>query len=148
MNTYVHHEEVHKAYLAGIFDGEGHISLMPNQSGTFNIKVGITQKNWAFIKGIQEKFDGSIDAVNPKGVWQCYFTSALKCKTFLEYVLPYLILRKTEAELAIAYCTLRLQLQARGRHLTDKEHLAYTLIHIKMEEAREIRQTAYTQAGE
>jgi hypothetical protein len=46
MGTYVQLEETKRAYWAGIFDGEGHVELHRQVTGTRSIRVSVSQKNW------------------------------------------------------------------------------------------------------
>jgi|GEM_PF-4159330 len=84
-------------WIAGFFDGEGSIHLTTNGC----IQVRIYNKNIDALKFIQSKFPaGRIYKYN-----SCYNIrfNGKKALTFLEAILPYLKVRKKEAELAVEY---------------------------------------------
>ena len=102
--------ECELAYAAGILDGEGCIS------GTFSstkrmayVRVSVQQKHPDLIDWLHQTF-GGMKAVRPTRenilgfsggyVWQLDNRQVFR---FLEKVLPYLILKRRQAELALAF---------------------------------------------
>ena len=106
------------AYMAGIMDGEGYISLARrnskrNKSGLrYDIQVGVTNTNKWLLETFRFSFGGSISKKR-KGYekslpssqdcfnWQIGNQQAL---TAIKTLLPYLRLKRLQAELAIKFC--------------------------------------------
>ena len=102
------------AYTAGIVDGEGSISLTTGKRKTFKkgyaiyLKVTVANTNEWLINWLKMQFGGYISCrsnmSNPKWkvawAWEIQQASAL---SFLELILPYLNLKKPQAELAIKF---------------------------------------------
>lgn len=105
------------AYTAGIVDGEGCIRLRPN--GCWEIKTGDDKgqinRYWTvdlavgntvemICRWLQYHFGGAVHPRPAKGrrkaywLWRLYGYNAV---AFLEQILPYLIIKKPQAELAI-----------------------------------------------
>ncbi len=104
-----------KAYVAGFFDGEGTIGIIarkPHQkSKTLNcyhqLHVSCTNTNEEVIKYLHELFGGSIfKAWDTRGKRRACYRWGLtsrKAKEFLQAILPYLIVKKQEATIAIEF---------------------------------------------
>lgn len=116
-----------KAYIAGLFDGEGHVFITedkrPNYKTSLHIlRTGVTNTHKETIEWLFSKFPTTLSKrvrhkEHPK--WKpCYFWEASSnlAKDFLETILPYLRIKKRQAELAIEFQT---QWQDR-RYLRDK----------------------------
>ena len=106
------------AYMAGIIDGEGYISLARrnskrNKSGIrYDIQVGVTNTNKWLLETFRFAFGGSISK-KKKGYekslpssqdcfnWQVGNKQAL---IVVRTLLPYLRLKRPQAELAIEFC--------------------------------------------
>ena len=113
------------AYLAGLFDGEGCITIRRNSSKgkqlALDCALGMTNQ---YVPNLfQFHFQGSVSFCkgrkenhNNSWLWQI---SARKALAFLEEILPYLRLKRAEAELAIAFQK-RLKWQG-GVPVTDAE---------------------------
>ena len=100
--------EVEKAYIAGIFDGEGHVSIYVQRQKTmrfgYNIKlrVGITNSFLPLLKWIQSEFGGQI--WKKKNIRrQCYNLELVssKAEDFLWVVIPFLRIKKEQALLGL-----------------------------------------------
>lgn len=97
------------AYAAGIVDGEGCISIISKGGGHENILVKIVNTDkrlgdW-FIKYFGGTFRlGSCKQQNPKHkpiwIWE---TSCAKGEQFLELILPYLVIKKPQALIALEF---------------------------------------------
>jgi len=89
------------AYLAGFFDGDGYISIYPTGTNHHRIGVAITQKHIDILNLYKSIFGGSISKLKTHAyIWQL---SSKKAASFLVSILPYLILKKDEATIAIEY---------------------------------------------
>jgi len=109
------------AYLAGIFDGEGSISITKSHRNkkfnpTYAIRISVQMCNPYIPHLFLDTFGGSINCYEHKGNqlphwhWHLWSTKAIP---FLETLMPYLRLKKNEAELAIEF------------QLTKKNHHTY-----------------------
>jgi len=95
------------AYLAGFFDGEGSISIMRRAKGKpYWLRVQLGQANNWILKMVQFQFGGSLfhhkPRENRREAWQ-WSASANIAKDFLKCILPYLKLKRGEAEIAIKF---------------------------------------------
>ena len=98
-------------YMAGIFDGEGCISIGKHKkrghwNAAYSLKVAIVMCN-AYIPNLfQFAFGGKVYTQNRGGrylpEWH-WAIAANKAVEFLKILLPYLRLKKDEAELAIRF---------------------------------------------
>jgi len=106
------------AYMAGIVDGEGYISLARrnskrNKNGIrYDIQIGVTNTNKWLLETFRFTFGGSISK-KKKGYekslpssqdcfnWQASNQQAL---ITVKALLPYLRLKRPQAELAITFC--------------------------------------------
>jgi hypothetical protein len=77
--------EVYKAYLAGIFDGEGCITLYNNRGTDFKVpRVCIAQKNQrAFLEEIARIYGGNVHIHTPVGVDRWFCSSVKDIQKFL-----------------------------------------------------------------
>jgi len=114
--------KVDLAYFAGIFDGEGCI-IIRKTKGYHNVMVTVTNTNEWLCRQFQFSFEGGVrlrsnQTQNKQAVWvwQAYSTNA---KNLLVALLPYLKLKKPQAEIAIKFMN-RIQ-EKRGFTLTDEE---------------------------
>ena len=110
-------KETEKAYIAGFFDGEGHISITKQKpkpprwkNPTYQLKAVITNTNEAVLDGINDTFlsiahkHGPYHSTTPNGkpIFQLQFCGR-KCQMFLKEILPYLITKSNQAHLAMQY---------------------------------------------
>jgi len=117
------------AYVAGIVDGEGCITLartgIRNSKNTsISLFVTVTNTNIWIIEWLKFAFGGTIytnrkrnETTNRKAVytWGLYTLSALE---FLKLIYPYLRLKKPQAEIAIKFLEMRGQ---KGRRFNTEE---------------------------
>jgi hypothetical protein len=96
------------AYLAGLIDGEGTVSLRRKIGNHFNIEVYITSTNKPMLEWVVSVFGGRIYTYNRKGdttrlpqhKWHLHSRGA---EALLRMVLPYLTIKATHARLAINF---------------------------------------------
>lgn len=97
-------------YLAGLFDGEGNVGMVPKESG-FYLRVGISNTHKGVLDEIMDQFGGKINTRKPKGKckechqWVATYGPALR---FLEAVKPHLVIKKKQAELGLEWKKYRL----------------------------------------
>ena len=119
------------AYLAGFFDGEGCIYINKwwdkrRDCYEYSFNITVSNTNPTPLQLLREIFGGNISAVHRKHMranWRKAWEWICKSKmaeTFLENMLPHLILKRDEAKLALEY---RRTCRGRsGRKLTDREN--------------------------
>lgn len=103
------------AFFAGLFDAEGYVTMGKklNYRGSFDytLAVGMTNTNLPMIEwvrlicGFGSVVTQGIDQVkrpNHKQYWK-WFTTSNKALTVLESIYPYLIVKKADAEVGIAF---------------------------------------------
>ena len=99
------------SYIAGLVDGEGSISISKptNSNNSFTLEVTVTNKDKQVISWLKESFGGGIRVKykpEEKFYWSdCYGwkISAQKGLVFLKKILPFLRIKKRQAELAIEF---------------------------------------------
>lgn len=104
------------AYIAGIMDGEGTIALQlvaKNHSKSYAKKVLVTNTDRRLLDWIRLKTRVGIVAPKTKPKegknWkQCYELSVSACemKRFLEPLMPYLLIKKRQAEVMLEFITI------------------------------------------
>ena len=92
--------EVEKAYLAGFFDGEGHVSITYNHGKHPYVHVGLAQNRPAVLHWVSSLFSGKVHRdKNGTHKWQIGGRDGVKC--FLRIVRPYLRIKAQEADEAM-----------------------------------------------
>jgi hypothetical protein len=136
------HTEAERAYLAGIIDGEGWIGVNvvegrgrhAGHPPQHTIRVAVGNRDRGLIEWIAEHFGGNItrrkcydDKWGEQWGWA---VQSRRASSVLKEVLPYLVVKRTQAELAI-------QLQARktGQPLTVSEWEARNSLRLQIVEA-------------
>jgi len=123
-------------YLAGFLDGEGSITgwcaKEQKKRGVYNLKIYTTSTNKEVTEWIKSNFGGLIyvnRSPSRKPHWKTSYIWCIerpKTKEFLEQILPYLIIKKKQAEVALK---LRETFSKRYRNLPKKiADLRYSLI--------------------
>lgn len=126
------------AYVAGIIDGEGNIGLYKLRKSSAKcgysyimcVRVVNTQP-W-LIRFLQLQFEGYVQNVKPmassrKPLWR-WEIRAKKAESFLKLVLPYLQLKRQQAEIAIQFQSRQYQ----GKKSTDEEKAVMEAQHLLM----------------
>lgn len=105
--------DVEAAWIACAIDGEGTIAIQLNNSkgrrSRYRAKVYVCNTNMDFLMHLASLVDGSISLKNMPhvpGYKRCYqvFIRARAIKQLLERVLPFLIIKRRQAELVLALC--------------------------------------------
>lgn len=104
-------DELKKAYIAGFFDGEGCVQLCkyrhPKTRGhlSYYLRVVIANTEKEVLEQIQQEFGGKVKQrkrVKPHHKDNFYLEiSTQQARAFLESVLPYLRIKRRQAELGI-----------------------------------------------
>lgn len=113
------------AYLGGLIDGEGTVSLRRKIGNHFNIEVYITSSNKPMLEWVRRVFGGKIYTYNRKGdttrlpqhKWHIHSRGA---EDLLKMVLPYLIIKGEHARLAIEFRELMDRNTSWHREFADK----------------------------
>jgi hypothetical protein len=133
------------AYMAGFFDGEGCISLIPRTSrgNRYRVQISISNTNEWIIQWFRFNFGGSVafedrreENPNWKDTWRWTITSGRQALRFLQAISPYLILKKPQAELAISF---------QGRHSQIGKRVSSTAA--LLDEAERILMSQYNKRG-
>ncbi len=100
--------EIDLAYIAGFFDGEGCIAAQINNHGYTALHVRIGQVVVAPLTFIQQRFGGALNEYTKKNGDHCWYLewSGRTALPILEAMVPYLIVKRHQAELAIEWCSL------------------------------------------
>jgi hypothetical protein len=95
-------------YFAGFFDGEGCISIArqkkswgdKQQAYFHRLRINVSQKDPSVLKQLYDIVGGTMHCSN--GVWKWYADDAAAVQ-FLETLLPFLRIKKSQAELALEF---------------------------------------------
>ncbi|KKM15745.1 hypothetical protein LCGC14_1692950 [marine sediment metagenome] len=103
-------------YFAGLFDGEGCICIARAKQGwknsrskspAYELKVFIRMSDVRPIQIFKERFDGNISFQEYKPVnhrpTHCFYCSHTKAERVVKELLPYLIVKKEQAEVALEF---------------------------------------------
>lgn len=109
------------AYFAGFFDGEGSISVVRNRAGskTYQLVCVVANTDSRPLTLLRDTFGGYLSKPHPrqpgqKSVYNWRASDRI-AEGFLTTVLPFLILKKDRAELALAYRAAFTREHLRGR---------------------------------
>lgn len=98
-NPYTHLATTELAYIAGIFDGEGHAHSCPGKFGSLVIGVIITNTNTTLAEWLKNKLPGATafqSRNKPEGskpFWRIIF-STIESYYLLSVIAPYLVIKK------------------------------------------------------
>lgn len=122
-----------RAYAAGFFDGEGHITIAAKtvkgaRGLCYTMRVGASQNNPRPLYWLQTRWGGSVNAVkrrttaaNTTYVWMCFTKQAA---VFLRDVMPYLQVKRRRAQLALRFQSILFNPGAGGHTDRYRELLA------------------------
>lgn len=108
--------EAELAYIAGIIDGEGSIGFNrgyrgPKRSLLYTPRIGVSNQSQALIRWMDERIVWSSVNLNvdTSGHGWAYkpYMAGHRCAVFLRALLPYLLIKVTQAELVIKFCDSR-----------------------------------------
>jgi hypothetical protein len=104
--------EAEQAYAAGIFDGEGHVGIVVTKNGRgevyHRLMLNVTNTNAEIIQWLFDRWDGCIHSPRyfAKEEWReanRWTVSDKRAMKFLTDVLPFLIIKKEQAEIGISF---------------------------------------------
>jgi LAGLIDADG DNA endonuclease family protein len=103
--------ETDRCYAAGFFDADGYVGVIQYQTGVnatyYALRCTITNNNLEILEHFRTKFGGSIHSKDNKlDVWLHQYNlmwNAQNCKDFISQILPYLRVKKQQAEIAMMY---------------------------------------------
>lgn len=125
--------ETERAYLAGLIDGEGTISILKTVNGkgceNFIASVEVSNTDIRMIRWMKEKFGGNVILSNKKrsreGKWRPLYRIVYRghnVEKILNLVVPYLQLKSRNAELALE---LRSRMWMHGKNPMPASEWAY-----------------------
>jgi len=123
--------DIELGYAAGIIDGEGSIEIQNKRSrNNYQLRVAVGMKYDTIPIWLHERFGGSLCAYkNDSRQMTMWVVSGVLAKNCCECLLPYLILKKTHAEVALEY-----PVGACGKHLADADKLEQKYLYRIMKE--------------
>lgn len=115
------------AYAAGFFDGEGHIRVAPvtpkrGVSPLCCLRIGVTQDDWSPLAWMHAIWGGALRSRQPRAngrVAHDLHLSARQAAKMLQDMLPYLHVKKAQAEIAIEFQSRKEW--GKSRLLTDEQ---------------------------
>lgn len=107
--------EIDLAYLAGIIDGEGCISIVKYPWGHFNCRISVVNTDVRLMVWLQESWGGGLSTPRQvKPHWKptmMWILSGEKAVDLIKELQPYLMLKKEQAEVFLSYWELHQRLQ-------------------------------------
>lgn len=118
--------EPEKAYLAGILDGEGHIGMTTITVGrSYTVKISLGMSDFQIPLLFKETFGGNVYYKDKQSYWNpkwkpqaLWSVKSRQAERVLIALLPYLRVKKVQAELALEYMSL--VTPGRGTYLTEE----------------------------
>lgn len=94
--------KTHRAYLAGLIDGEGCFSTYGNYEGKRYVEFSMTQKNGVLLETMQEWVGGYGYIHTSRGYPTWKIRNSVEIRALIREIYPYLILKRPQAKLAYA----------------------------------------------
>lgn len=94
------------AYIAGIVDGEGCIGLTRMKQTRIVMRVSVAMTDKIIPEWLDAEFGGTLSVRNTRPGWKTRYDWNIysqKALVFLKQVLPFLVIKKGQAELAITF---------------------------------------------
>ena len=92
-----------QGYLAGIFDGEGHVGIHRQEGRTYQLKVCVQMDDPQAVALLWREYPEAVYTYhNEKKFWKVMW-SQHKAKRVLEELIPFLIVKKEQAKLASSF---------------------------------------------
>jgi len=120
--------EVQLAYIAGLIDGEGSIQLSRHTQGQMQPQVRLFNTDLNMINFVNEVIGGNIQVhsdtrpEHKKPVYRLCWSRRSKIVEILRALEPYMITKKAQAQMLLAWC------EARGTSFSVDDELAITTI--------------------
>jgi hypothetical protein len=100
------------SYVSGLIDGEGSIQINKTKAGSYEIKVKLGNTDLRLMKWLISNFGGvyyteaSVRSSSHKVLYQWFVKGAKNKELFLLGVIPYLVLKREQAVIALEYVRL------------------------------------------
>ncbi len=141
------HASTELSYIAGIFDGEGHITITtvepakPTWSPLYLLEVGITNTDHDLIQHLLDQYGGYAGRT---GIRDGHRLDAYRWRVsgpsganFLKMVLPFLHIKKRQSEIGIAF---QHSIRSQGKRLTEADLKLREEFRISLVECRRNKQ--------
>ena len=107
-------------YAAGFFDGEGCVNCSSNKSGSPFVRILVVNTNLLVLEKFQATWGGDINKNHKsKEHWKQAYTWRLShsaATQFLEDIYPFLVVKETQARLALEFANIR---PGKGKRWTE-----------------------------
>src|SRR4051812_24103916 len=95
------------SYAAGFFDGEGCVQIRvsyPRGTKSYSMRLQVSQVDVRPLEMLQQRWGGSLrlEPHRPRPIWR-WCLQAHQAQAFLEEILPYLVVKRDQAEIAISF---------------------------------------------
>ena len=127
--------ETEKAYIAGIVDGEGTVSIGQEANGNFMVSLSISNTFKPLIDWLSGKLNHKVyildKAHSRNEKWKILYTVVLSshtAKELLEVVFPYLIVKREHALVVLGFPLIN----KNERRLTEEEKLTRAICCVRM----------------
>ena len=152
---YIRYKKIDLAYVAGIVDGEGSISITSSDRKRSNgiidkyyfLSVTVSNTNKPILIWLQSLFGGSLydkrnyyENCKPVHIWRCASNIALR---FLKRIYPYLRIKKLHAEIAMQFC----KVMNKSGYMYYKENVGLCIDEVKFSEISKQRADFKRQLG-
>ena len=125
------------AYMAGIVDGEGHISLNHQNTNTqFKVVLGVTNTDHRVVNWIQHRWPGSVDirqyqdvgrkftnpgtVLKPRIQWRLIGQKAIDV---IQLIRPWLVIKGEQADIAISFWELHEEYEVHSGVSVPQEYI-------------------------
>jgi hypothetical protein len=146
-------DEQEKAYLAGIVDGEGSIFVGKTYKRLNTMMVNVSNTDPRLHMWLKNHVGGSVTEEkrrfpNRRKVW-LWQISSNKAADMLEQIFPYLVIKKDQAETAIAFQKLKQNANRRGGNgkLSHEEYQWRLDLYQKLKDLKTVQWAATTERG-
>lgn len=135
--------ELHLAYFAGIFDGEGWVSITRTRpygrhvTPRYSLYIGVANTYLPVLEAMKLLFGGSLGKTAKVNL-QCYAwrLTSHNAVRFLEALLPYLRIKRMQAEIGIEYMSVVSDGRGRFTRLTDEELAVREVFRLRLASSR------------
>jgi hypothetical protein len=129
-------------YIAGLFDGEGYITVNKNKK-TFIPIIGIKMNGFNLLKKLNTEFGGYFyqrkKYINrPLTEWT--LRGAFQVIPFLKKIEPFLIIKKEQAQLCLELCNTYSIRNSQNEWLTPKQKMTKSLINTRQKFIKQIKE--------
>ena len=99
--------EIDKAYIAGLFDGEGCVLIKRTKTNTYIIECNITLTDYTPLKFIHDNFGGCLIKrklrPNTNFIQYGWQVRSVLAKTFIATILPYSKIKRKQMEMCLEF---------------------------------------------